>query len=540
LQECNGFWGSRPGRVASMIQSDPGFCTTNLCQQHHGCYFGKLRRMTYEANLIIVNHALLLSEMTNPGLLPAYDTVIIDEAHNLIPTAYGQLSRSLDLFYITTVLQLIDPTALTNKRWNEQVKALAKLFPELNDLYSTLISDIQGAKSAATLFFEALESHSQGRYKPSEPYTIKIIISNLAEEYGNVHHELTAFIDALKRLLNTLQKWVNSLLNKDPGRDEYPETHAAFEQRQELIQNLLETLIILTRDVQPGWVYWQEGSYKQNDRNANLYLSIHGSPVDLAEDLYTNFFSKLDYCILTSATLRVDDRFDYFLNRIGLGTSRAESVRTAEFPSPFHYDDQVTYLQYAGSPSITNDPKAIAQVIYNLHQKYNRRIMVLFTSYRLLEGTYRYLRTFPGGRDMPLFAQVYGTSRWAILKGMHNTENGILLGTSAFWEGVDLPGNLLEILIITKLPFDVPSEPIVKAYSAAISERGGNAFMEYSVPECVIKLRQGFGRLIRTIHDEGIFVILDDRVVTKRYGNHFMDAIPVRMNMVDSLTQFSS
>ena len=166
-------------------------------------------------------------------------------------------------------------------------------------------------------------------------------------------------------------------------------------------------------------------------------------------------------------------------------------------------------------------------------------MMVLFTSYRLLEGTYRYLRTFSSGQELPLFAQVYGTSRWAILKGMHDTENGILMGTSAFWEGVDLPGNLLEILVITKLPFDVPTEPIVKAYSAALSEQGSNSFMEFSVPECIIKLRQGFGRLIRTTHDEGIFVVLDDRVVTKRYGRHFMDAIPVRMTVVDSLDQFS-
>ncbi|NOZ75537.1 MAG: hypothetical protein GXO90_09240 [FCB group bacterium] len=539
LQECNGFWGSRPGRLASMIQSEPGFCTTNLCQHHHGCFFGKLRRTTFEANLIIVNHALLLSEMNNPGLLPQYDTVIIDEAHNLIPTAYGQLSRKLDLFYVSTILQMLDPTTDTNKRWNDQIKPFVKLHAEFNDIYKALVTEIRNGTSAVNRFFESLEVHSTDRYSPSDPYTIKTILPNLAEEYGNVHSELTAFEASLNQLQEILQKWINGLLEKDPGRDEYPEIHPAFEQRLDLVKKLEETLSILTRDPQSGWVYWQEGSYKQNDRNATLYLSIHGSPVDLAEDLYSNFFSKLDYCVLTSATLRVDDQFHYFLNRIGLGPSRSETIRTAEFPSPFHYDDQVTYLQYAGPPSINNDPKAIAEVIFNLHSKYNRRMMVLFTSYRLLDSTYRILRKYPGGSELPIFAQVYGTSRWAILRGMHQSENGILLGTSAFWEGVDLPGELLEILVITKLPFDVPTEPIVRAYSASISERGGNPFMEFSVPECVIKLRQGFGRLIRTSHDEGIFVVLDDRIVTKRYGSHFMDAIPVRMSLMEGLNQFS-
>ncbi len=539
LQECNGFWGSRPGRIASMIQSDPGFCTTNVCQKHNGCFFGKLRRMTTEANLIIVNHALLLSEINNPGTLPPYDTVIIDEAHNIIPTAYGQLSRKLDLYYITTVLQLANPADESNKRWNSQLKDVTKLHTEMNELYTQLVSDVQTGTSAASLFFQALESFSGDRYKPTDPYTIKTIIPNLAEEYANAHDELKTLTESLKRLLATLKHWSDFLLNKDPGRDEFPEIHMAFDQRLDLVQNLLENLLILTGETRDDWVYWQEGSYKQNDRNASLYLSMNGSPVDIANDLYENFFSNLDYCVMTSATLQVDDRFDYFLNRIGLSSNRKDVTRTAEFPSPFHYDDQVKYLQYAGNPSITNDPKAIAKVIYNLHQKYNQRMMVLFTSYRLLEGTYRYLRTFSGGQELPLFAQVYGTSRWAILKGMHDTENGILMGTSAFWEGVDLPGNLLEILVITKLPFDVPTEPIVKAYSAALSEQGSNSFMEFSVPECIIKLRQGFGRLIRTTHDEGIFVVLDDRVVTKRYGRHFMDAIPVRMTVVDSLDQFS-
>ncbi|RMF08672.1 MAG: hypothetical protein D6762_05115, partial [Candidatus Neomarinimicrobiota bacterium] len=539
LQECNGFWGSRPGRVVSMVQSDPGFCTTTLCQQNHGCFFGKLRRACYESNLIIVNHALLLSELGNPGLLPPYDTVIIDEAHNIVPTAYGQFSLRLDAYYLSTILQLTDPSSPTNLRWKKQILEILKLYPDREAKYTALLNQIAQVIQAVNLFFEALSVQSKDRYRPTDPYTIKTILPDIINEYGPLQQELNSLETGLQTLIQVLTEWKQFLESKDPTRQDYPELLVAFEQREDMIKQVLESLVQLTSQPQSGWVYWQEGSFKQNDKNGSLYISIHGSPIDLAEDLYRHFFSRLDYCVLTSATLRVDDQFDYFLNRIGLGTSRQESIRSAVFTSPFHYEDQVQYFQYAGQPSITNDPQGIARVIYGLHRKYNRRMMVLFTSYRLLEGTYRYLRSGPGGRDLPLFAQVYGNSRWAILKGMHDTDNGILLGTSAFWEGVDLPGNLLEILVITKLPFDVPSEPIVKAYSQMISEQGGNSFLEYSVPECVIKLRQGFGRLIRTTRDEGIFVVLDDRVVTKRYGTHFMDAIPVRMRLIEELSEFS-
>ena len=157
--------------------------------------------------------------------------------------------------------------------------------------------------------------------------------------------------------------------------------------------------------------------------------------------------------------------------------------------------------------------------------------MVLFTAHATLNGTYQQLRKMPGGRDMPLFAQVYGTSRYAMIKGMQNAPNGILMGTNSFWEGVDLPGDLLEILVITKLPFDVPSEPIVKAYSGLVDSSGGSSFFDYSVPECVTKFRQGFGRLIRTAYDQGMFIALDDRIVNKGYGKHFREAIPVDMEV---------
>ena len=166
-------------------------------------------------------------------------------------------------------------------------------------------------------------------------------------------------------------------------------------------------------------------------------------------------------------------------------------------------------------------------------------MMVLFTSRAQLESTYKLITQKKGGRDLPIFAQKRQTSRSGLVRGMHQSSNGILLGTNAFWEGVDLPGNLLEILIIVKMPFDVPTEPIVKAYGDLVEAQGGNRFMDYALPESVIRFRQGFGRLIRTTYDEGVFIVMDDRIVNKRYGTAFSDVIPVDLKRFSNINDLS-
>lgn len=292
----------------------------------------------------------------------------------------------------------------------------------------------------------------------------------------------------------------------------------------------------LTTNQDDDWVYWYEGNFRNFGGKTQLLLTVQGAPVDLAGNLSTGLFKELGYCILTSATLRTDASFDYFLQRTGLNGVEYDDLTTAVFESPFHYNEQVTYYQYSGNDG--QKPDVLANMIHNCHKRYNKRMMVLFTSRVQLDRTYQSLQRKQGGRNLPIFAQKRQTSRTGLVRGMHQSSNGILMGTNAFWEGVDLPGDLLEILIIVKMPFDVPTEPLVKAYGNMIESEGGNRFMDYALPESVIRFRQGFGRLIRTAYDEGIFIVMDDRIVNKRYGRAFSEAIPVDMNVfnrVDSL-----
>jgi len=269
------------------------------------------------------------------------------------------------------------------------------------------------------------------------------------------------------------------VLEMDPKKGDYPILHSTFEHALEVNTALLKSLIHLTENQDPEYVYWLEGEFRSpNTQRERLVISLHSSLVDVSETINSAFFQRLEHCVLTSATLKIQDSFDYFLKRLGI--QDANLIKN-DFLSPFHYNEQVTYHQYGGSREISNDPSSIGDLVYHLHKTLSKRIMVLFTSVKALTQTASHLREKPDGRNLPLFAQIKGASRPAIIKGMHQNPNGILFGTNSFWEGVDLPGDLLEILILVKLPFDVPSEPLVKSYSEYINRQGGNSFMEFNL-----------------------------------------------------------
>ena len=536
LSECAGFWGCRPFKVAEMIQSEPGFCTTSLCAPNDGCYFGPIRQAVQDSQVIIVNHALLLSNMNNPGLLPEYEAVIIDEAHNLVDVAYDQLTLEVNMFKVNAILDIMDPKTTSAKRWGQKIEMLFDDNPEIKMHYKALQTGCETSRKNGLEFFKDLANSIADRINDKVPYPQHIMLENLLEGYNNVFPQIQEFELALAEVSEALKGILNQLQKLDPGKEELGEMNQLFERSLEAIVALQTEIALLTHDQQNSWVYWQQGQYRQGrGREKDLHVSVNGAPIDIAEDLANTYFQSIKQCVLTSATLRVEESFDYFLQRTGLAFLDNEDVHTMEFHSPFYYEDQVRYYQFQGKNG--QNPSLIADVIYECHERYGKRIMALFTSRQALNHVYHELMKKPLGRKLPVFAQVSGTSRYAMLKGMHRTKNGILLGTNAFWEGVDLPRDLLEILIISKLPFSVPTAPRVQAYSNMLQQQGRNSFMEFSVPEAVIRFRQGFGRLIRTIEDAGLFIVMDERVVKKRYGSAFSDAIPVRMQTFNGIEE---
>jgi len=540
LSECEGFWNARSTWLAGLINSETGFCTTDICRKHQGCYYGKVRKSSMRSHVLIVNHALLLADSQRTGFLPPYDRLIVDEAHNLVPVAYDQFKLELNQVSMNYLIQDVDPTQPRSSRWNNQLNVIGDLDPEIKLIHEQVKQDSKSALEAGKIFFTKLSEEKKRDFDLTRMYPEKVILYNLYEDYSAVYLELTELVNALQQLSQTLERAKEGILKIDASRGDYPLLHQVLENGNEKIKTLIQHVKLLTSTPHEDWTYWLDGQLKNyGQKNETFQVSIYGSPVDVSQTLSSHFFQDIEHCILTSATLRVDDSFSYFLNRTGLTTLDFDKVVEMTFESPFFYEDQVEYQQYGGATPISNDPRALAELIYNAYHKYQKRILVLFTSRKMLTDVFHHMKEMPGGNELPLYPQLSGTSRQALIKGMSQGDSGILLGTNAFWEGVDLPGELLEVLILTKLPFDVPTDPIVKAYSGLVKECGGNSFMDFSVPESVIRFRQGFGRLIRSTTDSGVFISCDNRIVVKRYGQHFSHVIPARMSVFRNIEDLS-
>ena len=525
LSECNGFFNSRRAWIASLICSDTGFCTGDICGRNNGCYYGPLRKSLYEADILVANHSLLLTDAKVSGILPEHDTVIIDEVHNLVKGGYDQFKINLDYNGVMSLLRSINPSNPRSRRWNNILLSIEEGETSLKLLKEKLINDIDKVKISFELFMEDLSRNSEGQFDISKAYQERPIIQSISKEYSSLSKSLSSFSNNSQSLLVCFINLRNFILKIDANRSKYLYLHSILDKGLENLNILNESISLLTQNQNNEWVYWKEGFFSGNkDIENQLQVSLHASKIDISEELRNNLYEKNSNIILTSATIKVEESFGYFLQRNGL--TENDNIITRDYVSPFSYQDQVKYFQYGGSKDITSDINELSDLIYHVHKTFNKRTMVLFTSVRMLENVSKKIKERLGGKKIPLFAQSRGASKPSIIKGMHSNENALLFGTNSFWEGVDLPGELLEILIVVKLPFDVPSDPLIKSYSNYLDVNGINSFMNYTIPECAIRFRQGFGRLIRTTFDSGIFISLDNRIVTKRYGDVILNSIP--------------
>ena len=467
-----------------------------------------------------------MTAAVQPGFLPDFNSVIVDEAHNLVKSAYQQFKTKWSEQDTSYLLQTVDPSFPRSARWNNILHKISELEPSIGHLRDDLKESVKQAQKCLKDFMLALSEDNHNRFTPAKAYQDKPILGLLEKVYAPVTHEIYGMNKSLEHVLSILEKIRKSVLEMDPSRTDYSVLHSVLDRGLETTSSLINSLTRLTEHQDNEWVYWMEGEYRSpNTSKDKLIISLHASLVDVAETLKGQFFKRFDYCLLTSATLKVNNSFSYFVRRIGLDDS--DKVITKEFLSPFLYNEQVAYHQYGGTRAISTDPTMIGELVYHLHKTLGKRTMVLFTSVKMLSDVSKKIKEKPDGKEIPLFAQSRGASKPAIIKGMHMHNNGLLFGTNSFWEGVDLPGDLLEILIVVKLPFDVPSDPLIKSYSNFLDANGVNSFMSFTVPECAIRFRQGFGRLIRTTYDSGIFISLDNRIVTKRYGEVILNNIPI-------------
>ncbi len=491
--------------VWDTICAERGICTNKTCGgiEDTECFYQKAKHRAAEADILIVNHHLFftlfngMKKSDSSGYLYKNDFVIFDEAQTIENVAAENIIPSVSREMIKyNLLRLYN---------DKKKKGLLLNYPALH-----VLPMIQNLVDLNNHFFEKLRKMFFDFTNEKTPkLTLRIYETGLFENI--LKEEISSLVNSLKNL-------------KQYSKDDLDENQLQdFILKFSEINHLIDSFITQNnnKDKNNKYVYWLELSSMKPSSNISLCVS----PVDLSEYFREYIFKPENTCILTSATLSIDNNFDYYKTRLG-----ADNCSDLQLPSPFDFYRQVQVYavndmpdpQFEKSNQYTGKLKFWLQHFIELS---GGKALVLFTNLSLMKKIYDEMKDILLSININLYVQGFGDSRKNLLTKFKKDTNSVLFGLDSFWLGVDVPGESLSNLIIIKLPFQVPNHPLVQARLEFIEEKGGNSFMDYSLPEAVLKFRQGFGRLIRSKSDEGIIVILDSRIVTKSYGRHFLSQL---------------
>ena len=550
ISEVGAFGGEGSLSVWNRIASDQTGCRGRRCQESgHGsrCFHARVRAAAARAHVVVVNHALLMADIAAMRVpIGAYSMLIADEAHHLEKAAAQHLGKELNArMFSFWARRVYDAEGLPQgliARILLGIGAAKSDHPALPSLTKTLeeAGHLTGQfRQAAADFFKTATAvvrqkaaqQASGPRSGNGDYTQKVRLRNPGESFDISATEDTALYQALKELIQFLGKAVTALgdipMTALPRGDEWrDEITSALEDLAEMG----ETFKFYFGAPSEDWVYWAELPRKQ-EYDAVLYAA----PLNVQSILREQLFAPLRAAVLTSATLTVAGRFHYLLKKIGL--SDAPQVRTLQVGSPFDFGRQmfIALPAFLPSPRASDFEMQVAMMLQELLRRVPRGTLGLFTSYRAMKSVGELLQ-----REIPertLLIQGQDGSRDRLLSQFRQEPQSILLGTDSFWEGIDVVGEALELLIVAKLPFEVPSDPLVEARLEKLKDEGKDGFMYYSVPEAIIRLRQGVGRLIRSKTDRGAAILCDTRLVNSRYGEAFLQSLPVEARVFNTVEE---
>jgi ATP-dependent DNA helicase DinG len=456
------------------IDARSELCAGQKCKQYERCFITLMHQRAADADIIIVNHHLFFADLAvrreeMASILPDYNAVIFDEAHEIEDIAGQYFGFSVSSYRVQELRRDVSVLSRARQFGSEELDRILERIDEIAQQFFDSLPAADGRSSFA------------GR-------------AEFLARYAELYTDILAAFDLLASHLKLI---------KDAPQEVIP----LFRRTQE-IRGSLEFLI---EGENPGFVHWLER------RGRGVFLQA--TPIEVAEVLRQHLWEKVDAAILTSATLAVAGGFDYVQSRLGL-----ENARTLIVQSHFDYPSQaLLYIpQHLPGPASPAYLKAASEEIVRILNASRGRAFVLFTSYQQLRMIYDRVSL---SIEYPVLMQGTGP-RMALLDEFRETPHCVLFATSSFWQGVDVPGEQLSCVIIDKLPFAVPNDPVVEARIRNIREAGGNPFYEYQIPQAAIALKQGFGRLIRTRSDRGVLSLLDNRITQQRYGQVFFDSLP--------------
>jgi ATP-dependent DNA helicase DinG len=475
-------------------------CTGQKCSEYERCFVTEMRRRGMESDIIIVNHHLFFADLAiklqaegapDAGILPEAAAVIFDEAHELEDVAGNYFGISVSNLRVEDLARDIEASLQHNKMMSASLSGALGSLRERSQFFFSLLPPGEGRFAFETRR-EFLEENGD------EFIALNQAVTRVAGELEGLPQKPEEVFNFVRRA-QELQVQLGFVMESDDcntvfwierrgGRTNSPQRHRGTEKRKEGFQN------------------------RQN-------VFLQATPIDVGLILRECLWSKLECAVLTSATLAVGGGFEYIRQRLGL-----EHARESVLPSHFDYENQALFyvphdLPDARTPQFTT---LAAERIRKLLEITHGRAFVLFTSYAQMNEVYQRLL---GELEFAMLRQG-DAPKTALLEEFRLTPNAVLFATSSFWQGVDVQGEQLSCVIIDRLPFAVPSDPVVAARVKAIDGDGGNAFFQYQVPAAVITLKQGFGRLIRSLHDRGLLVLLDNRILKKQYGRIFVESLP--------------
>ncbi len=547
LNECAALSADRPSGLWNQLASESGDCPAQKCAQFNDCFVRRVREEARKAHITVINHALLFSDIiTENSIVGSYHNLILDEAHHIEKVAQNYLGMEFSPWVVKNLIgrlyerDKIETGLLIRMRQKIRESRLSDFDQSaaVAELDKTTEACVQLWQATQTLFQSlALESRkSQSSAENRNRNTsgngrAKIRYQSADSIFKNTDEDNRLFLEAchaLKSGLNNLllitASWSESDL--DETEDFRQQLHA----RIDMIEGLTQTFMFLTKAADANFVFWYE--LPANERSFDL--RFYCAPLHIAEMLPKILFERLNTCILSSATLSVAGQFDYLKSRLGLNTFTHQPVHAVAVDSPFNYTEQarVFVTDFTPDPAHPSFTETVADLLSSILTTHRRGALVLFTSYALMQACYNALRDPLRRAGLTLLCQGAEASRTHLTRRFREEHTSVLLGTDSFWEGVDVPGEALELLVITKLPFEVPSDPLVAAKMERIQAAGGNPFLDYSVPEAVIKFRQGFGRLIRHKNDRGAVIITDNRLSSKIYGKYFIGSLPAPVRKI--------